>query len=274
MPRIDNPSRAFHRFFRNWVKPTGWQASLTWAAYRTKTILGFRQPSILKIKPRQADYPLFARLGDSSDISVFNEIFNFNGYASLRNLSSPRLIVDLGANVGYASSYFLSCFPTAKVVAVEPDPDSFELCCRNLVPYGDRAQVVQGAAWSRRCKLELAQGAGDGREWATRVRESNGLGDDATVEGWDIPSLLERSGGREIDLLKVDIEGSELEIFDTNSSRWLPKVRNICIELHGPDCERVFLRALGDFDYDLGRFGELTVCRALRRKATWSQPTC
>jgi FkbM family methyltransferase len=271
VPTIDNLSRVFPSFFRNWVKPTGWRASLTWAAHRTKAILGFHRPSILKIKPRQANYPLFARLGDSSDISVFNEIFNFNGYASLRNLSSPRLIVDLGANVGYASSYFLSCFPTAKVVAVEPDPDSFELCCRNLVPYGDRAQVVQGAAWSRRCKLELAQGAGDGREWATRVRESNGLGDDATVEGWDIPSLLERSGGREIDLLKVDIEGSELEIFDTNSSRWLPKVRNICIELHGPDCEKAFFCALGDFEYDRGRFGDLTVCRNLRLKNSAAQ---
>ena len=94
--------------------------------------------------------------------------------------------------------------------------------------------------------------------------------DDATVDGWDIPSLLELSGGREIDLLKVDVEGSELEIFDNNSSRWLPKVRNICIELHGPDCEEAFLRALGDFDYDLGLFGELTVCWNLRRKSSSS----
>ena len=163
MPPIDNPSRAFPRFFRNWVKPTGWRASFTWAAHRTKTILGLQQPSILKIKPRQANYPLFARLGDSSDISVFNEIFNFNGYASLRNLPSPRLIVDLGANVGYASAYFLSCFPTAKVVAVEPDPGTFELCCRNLVPYGDRVTGCAGcgsgpdvASWSLPGVLAMA----------------------------------------------------------------------------------------------------------------------
>ena len=120
------------------------------------------------------------------------------------------------------------------------------------------------ASWS------LPAGAGDGREWATQVRESNGREDDATVEGWDIPSLLELAGGREIDLLKVDIEGSELEIFDNNSSRWLPKVRNICIELHGPDCEKAFLRALGDFDYDLERAGELTICWNLRRKTSSS----
>jgi FkbM family methyltransferase len=272
MPQVDNPIRAFPRFFHNWVKPTGWRASLTWAAYRTKTSLGFQQPPILKIKPRQAKYPLIARLGDSSDMSVFNQIFNFNGYAGLRNLSSPRLILDLGANVGYSSAYFLSCFPTANVVAVEPDPDSFQLCCRNLIPYGNRAQVVLGAAWSRRCRLVLARGVGDGREWATQVHESDGGKDEATVEGWDIPSLLELAGGKEIDLLKVDVEKSELEIFNLSSSRWLPSVRTICIELHGAECEEVFLHALRDFEYDLRRFGELTICWNLRRKTTWAQP--
>jgi FkbM family methyltransferase len=268
MPQIDNAMQAFPRFFRNWVKPTGWRASLTWAAYLTKTAIGFQPPSILKIKPRQARYPLFARLGSSSDIAVFNQIFNFDGFASIRKLSSPRLVLDLGANVGYASAYFLSCFPTARVVAVEPDPGSFELCCRNLAPYGDRAQVVQGAAWSRCSRLVLAPGAGDGREWATQVHESDGQKDAATVAAWDIPTLLELAGEKEIDLLKVDVEGSELEIFNPSSSQWLPQVRNLCIELHGEDCEQVFLCALENFDYDLERFGELTVCSNLRRKTS------
>ncbi len=270
MPPIDNPSRAFPRFFRNWVKPAGWRASLTWAAYRTRTMLGFQQPTSLEIKPRQAKYPLLARLGDSSDIRVFHEIFNFDGYGGIRKLSSPRLIVDLGANVGYASAYFLSCFPAAKVLAVEPAPSSFELCCRNLMPYGDRAQVVRGAAWSRRCELVVARGVGDGREWATQVHEGNGVQDGETVEGWDIPGLLQLAGENQIDLLKVDVEGSEREIFNSSSSGWLPNVRNICIELHGADCEEVFLRALGDFDYDLERSGELTICWNVRRKTSSS----
>jgi hypothetical protein len=43
-------------------------------------------------------------------------------------------------------------------------------------------------------------------------------------------------------------------------------VRNICIELHGPDCREVFLRALETFEYDLEYSGELTICRNLRQK--------
>ena len=65
------------------------------------------------MRPRQVRFPLIARLGGSSDMSVFHQIFRMNEYSSLRNIPSPRLIIDLGANIGYASAYFLSCFPTA-----------------------------------------------------------------------------------------------------------------------------------------------------------------
>ena len=80
------------------------------------------------------------------------------------------------------------------------------------------------------------------------------------------------TGGEQIDILKVDVERSELEIFGDTSSSWLPRVRNICIELHGADCREVFLRALKDFEYDLGVSGELTLCRNLDHKRTSAEP--
>jgi hypothetical protein len=62
--------------------------------------------------------------------------------------------------------------------------------------------------------------------------------------------------------LKVDIEGSEREVF--RSGPWLSMVRNICIELHGPDCEAAFNQALNGFEYDRSISGELTIARNLR----------
>ena len=255
--------------FIDWVKAAGWPAALTWGVFQMKKALGLQQPTNLKIKPRQTMYPVVARLRGSSDMEVVNQIFVVDEYACVRNISSPRLIFDLGANVGYSSAYFLTCFPDATVVAVEPDPGNFELCRKNLAPYGDRAKVILGAVWSKRSRLKLSRDTfGDGREWATQVHESEGNADHAIVDGWDIPSLLHLVGGTHIDLLKVDIERSELEIFGDSSSSWLSKVSNICIELHGPDCREVFLDALKDFDYDLGSSGELTVSWNLQRKAT------
>jgi FkbM family methyltransferase len=174
--------------------------------------------------------------------------------------------LDLGANVGYSSAYLLSCFPNATVVAIEPDPDNLEVCRENLAAYGERAKVVRGGVWSKRARLKLSREAGAGRDWAVQVRESTDTEDKATVEAWDVPSLLQLAGETQIDLLKCDIERSEIEVFGPTSAAWLSQVRNICIELHGPDCKQVFLDALKDFDYDITTFGELTICRNLHRK--------
>ena len=64
--------------------------------------------------------------------------------------------------------------------------------------------------------------------------------------------------------MKIDIERSELELFSRNTDNWLPYIRNLCIELHGPDCEAVFSRALVDYSFDLSCVGELTVCSNLQ----------
>jgi FkbM family methyltransferase len=229
--------------------------------------LGLREPATLSIKPRQAKYPVVVRLRGSSDMEVFGPIFVAEEYACLEEISLPKLVLDLGANVGYSSAYLLSRFPSAAVVAVEPDPGNFEQCRENLAPYGSRVRLVLGGVWPNRSRLVLSRPAsGDDREWATQVRESDGSDDVPTVEAWDIPSLLELAGQEQIDLLKVDIEGSEVHLFGSNFSSWLPKVRNICIELHGADCREVFFAALRNFDYELGFSGDLTICRNLRPK--------
>ncbi len=87
------------------------------------------------------------------------------------------------------------------------------------------------------------------------------------VQAWDITSLLHLANRDQIDLLKIDVERAELEIFGKTAAAWLPKVRNLCIELHGPDCEEIFFNALSSFQYDLGHSGELTICTNLQPKA-------
>jgi FkbM family methyltransferase len=262
---VQSPTR-----FRTWAELAGWKATLAWAAIRTAAVLKFRLPTLaLKFQPGHARHPVFARWGSSSDMDVYRQIFVSEEYACVRDALSSGFILDLGANVGYASAYFLSCFATATILAVEPDPANFELCRKNLAFYGDRVQVLLGAVWPRRSRLVLSRSTfGDGREWAAQVHESACAGDLSTVEGWDVPTLMRLAGVEYIDLLKIDIERSELQLFDSGSSFWLRRVRNICIELHGADCETVFLHALEGFDYDLGISGELTICRNLRYKAS------
>ena len=223
----------------------GFSAVIWWEAWHFADKLCLPQPPLWRIRPRQVDHPLQARLRGSSDLSVFEQIFIDQEYFCLRDLDEPFLVLDLGANVGYSSAYFLNVYPKARIVAVEPDEWNLAICKANLLPYGDRVLLLHGAAWSRPTTLRLLRGTfADGREWTTQVEEFTEEGTSASVQAWDVGTLIDMCGGSMVDLLKVDIERAELSVFGEGASCWLERIRNICIELHGRESEEVFFAAL------------------------------
>jgi len=196
------------------------------------------------LRSRLVDVPLLCR-GGSSDIDVFKHIFVLREYAEIRDLPSQGLIVDCGANVGFSTVYFLSQCPQAHVVAVEPDPQNFEMLERNTATFGNRVTRVKAGLWSAEGGLRVVDApAGDGRAWARGV-ELVQAGEPADVPAVSVGTLLERSAYDRVALLKVDIEGAEEVVFGAGAQDWLPFVDRIAIELHGPACERVFLEAAG-----------------------------
>jgi FkbM family methyltransferase len=217
------------------------------------------QRATLKMRLPGYRHELYLRAG-GSDRSTLYQAFIQREYAVLSHLVTPQLIIDCGANVGYSSVYFLNRFPGVRVIAVEPDPSNVDMCRRNLAPYGDRATVVHSAVWSHPTKLVVSKGAGDGLEWGTQVREPR-MGELPDVEALDIPALMDMSDVQVVDLLKIDIESSEAEVFRENAAQWLKCVRTIAIELHGDECKRIFFRALADFDFEVCYEGELTICK-------------
>jgi FkbM family methyltransferase len=244
----------------------GTVSTAQWVLIRIGGKFGISWWDSWKVHPRQAQHALVARLRGSSDICVFNQIFVREEYRCLRDLEDVSLVLDLGANVGYSSAYFLSAFPHSRVVAVEPDERNVAVYQTNLASYGNRSKLLHGAVWAERTELCLAKGTyGDGREWATQVIQPLD-GSAGSVPAWDISSLIDIAEADQVDLLKVDIERSELAVFGETAKKWLPKIRNICIELHGRDCKEVFFNALADFDFEASVSGELSICRNIRPK--------
>ena len=92
----------------------------------------------LYLKVKGVDHPLRMRTGKSSDRGVLRQIFTNREYESVQ-LTNPLTIIDLGANVGYSSAYFLSRYAEAKVISIEPDPSNFRLLQQNLAPYATRS---------------------------------------------------------------------------------------------------------------------------------------
>jgi hypothetical protein len=83
---------------------------------------------------------------------------------------------------------------------------------------------------------------------------------EADVRGFDIGTLFASSGADRIDLLKLDVEGSEAEIFRRREA-WLDKVDTIAIELHDEECRKSFFGALSSTEFDFVQQGELTFAR-------------
>ncbi len=215
------------------------------------------------LKAKEYQHPIWARY-QSSDVDVFYQIFIDEEYSALDNLSESKLIIDCGANVGYSSIYFLNKYPQAHVIAVEPDSENFKLCQKNLQPYSERVTLINSAIWSDKTGL-VVYNYGEGSEWGTQVKECQ---EDETPDllATDIGSLLEQFDVESIDLLKIDVEGAESVIFSQNYQKWLNRVKNIVIELHGQECENTFFRAMSTYEYQLSTSGELTVCQRISSK--------
>lgn len=238
----------------------GFLGGLRWALIRFASHNRILR-SEASVHPKTMKSRISVRTNRSSDASVFDQIFVEKDLSFLPRVSGPvRVILDLGANIGCTSALFLSRFPEAFVLAVEPDPETARMCRKNLAPFGtDRSKVVCGAVWSSTCNLVLARDEfGDHREWACKVRPA-AAGEKADVSAYSISDLLKMCPANKIDLLKVDIEGSEKELFAVQTESWLPLVRNLCIEIHGKECERVVFAALGDYKFERMNSGEKVV---------------
>jgi FkbM family methyltransferase len=214
------------------------------------------------------------RIGGSSDPTVFDQIFIDTDLADFTSrVRGARTILDLGANVGYSSIFFLNAFPDAFVLAVEPDPQNAEICARNLAPYGDRARLVEAAVWSKPGRLLLSRGAfRDGKEWTTQVRPAQS-DETADVEAVDVQSLLQMCPQPIIDILKIDIEGSEAVLFDAGAEGWLKSVRNFCVEIHSIEAASIIDQALRSFRFESIQSGEYRVYLNLAPKTHSAPPS-
>ena len=213
----------------------------------------------MRLTSRYLDHPVFARRG-TTDLTVFDQIFVEREYRCLDHLSGLKTIIDLGANCGFSSSYLLSRFPESRLIAVEPDEGNFEALQRNLAAYGDRAMAMKGAVWSHCTELSFkAETTSPGNEWGRRMT-GDAPATALRVKAWDIPTIMQAARFERIDLLKMDIEGAEAEIFSASSLDWIDRVGSMVIELHGPECEAALDKALHGRGFALSRCGELTVC--------------
>jgi FkbM family methyltransferase len=170
--------------------------------------------------------PVVIRKG-TTDIEVFKAIFVRGNYRLPVDIK-PKLIIDGGAYVGFSSIYFSLKYPQAKIIAVEPEGSNFEILEKNTRNFPNIRRIKAGL-WYKNAPLRVRDvGLG---HWGFRTEEIE-ESKDSGLQGITVSSLLEDSGFDRIDVLKLDIEGAEKEIFARDCEDWLRKVNILAAEIH------------------------------------------
>ena len=215
----------------------------------------------IKLVQVDHDQKVWARVGrGQSDLVVMAEVWFRSPLATpeLADLKS-KWIIDAGANAGYTTRWLALRYPNATVIAIEPDSDSVQLLRRNTADLSN--VMIEAAALTDTVGVADLVDVGQG-PWAMRVGAASG--DSGRVVGnVRCTSLDEIICKYEIDrigLLKVDIEGGEVEVFRASSS-WIDKVDAVAVELHDrfrAGCTRAFIDATTAFGPEMLR-GELMI---------------
>jgi FkbM family methyltransferase len=147
-----------------------------------------------------------------SEVEVAKEMFVEEQYA-IPELEAPRLIVDLGSNIGASIAFFRARFPDARIIGLEPDPSTFP----RLQRFADQAPRVEVHPWaiaSESGRLSFHQQPDSWASSLASARDENL----PTVEAISLDDLRRRLQIERIDLLKLDVEGAEWQLFEHPAS--------------------------------------------------------
>jgi FkbM family methyltransferase len=156
---------------------------------------------------------------------LVEEIFVAGCY-EMGELPPAPHILDIGANIGLATTYFRRRYPDAHIVAVEADPESFALLQRNVAHHAVLHNVAVG---SDAGEVQIYRRAGKPGRLTASLDAELGGDSGALITATPLSALIT---GR-VDLLKMDIEGAEHRtLADLAATGHFAQIDRIVVELH------------------------------------------
>lgn len=163
----------------------------------------------------------------------FEEIFYKNEYLFDSKNKKP-IIFDCGANIGFATIFFKWLYPESQIYTFEPDKKTFELLKKNVSQNKLKNVHLFNTALSNKTgKIDFFIDTKWPGSWAMSTKYERMPKDKIIVDCISLSSLIEDEKIKQIDYIKMDIEGSENEVIsDLNNNNQLKKVIKLVIEYH------------------------------------------
>jgi len=180
-----------------------------------------RMANIVGFKVKFFDYRALAYL--------FNEIFLNNEYYFVAENDSPY-IIDCGSNIGMSIFYFKMLYPNSRIVAFEPREETYFCLEENVKNNLLNSVAMHKAALSdKEGPIDFYYDKDDVGSLCMSTKQERMPKQKRSVEA----SLLSKHIDKEVDFLKIDIEGAELEVIEElSNAKKLSYVRQMVIEYH------------------------------------------
>jgi FkbM family methyltransferase len=205
----------------------------------------------------------------SSDFDVFTQVFGWLVYEpvidsyneNFKNDIDYKLnIIDAGSNIGLTSLYFIDMFKNPNIICLEPEIENFKVLEYNLIKNNNsNVHKINGAIWSSNTHIKIVKDFRDKLNWSFRVEETD---DSTQIKAFTINQLVEDYNLELIDILKIDIEGAEKQIFTSEKADldFLKITRCLALEIHDEfNCRNDIYNILIYFGFVFFNKGELTI---------------
>jgi FkbM family methyltransferase len=188
---------------------------------------------------------------------VFREVFLFKSYDL--NYDNPTVIIDGVGNIGLTSLFLTQKFKSARIYTIEPDLKNFKVLLQNVAPYNNIVPI-NAALWNKESDVKIKNEYES--EWAFEIVDSNST-NDQILKGLPLSYIINQYKLDRIDILKLDIEGAEKELFTDNYDSWIARTKCIVIELHDwlkKDCSKAVFKTLAQYNFDVSIFNGMLLC--------------
>ncbi len=143
-----------------------------------------------------------------------------------------NFIIDAGGYIGTAAIWFAQNYPEAKILTIEPSQANYEILLENIEPYSNIVPLNKAVVARSRPVNLMDRGTGD---WGFSIVEKPRDNPNPTslhhIEGVTLDELIYDSKVNGVDILKLDIEGGEKEVFDF-PGYWARNTVLLVAELH------------------------------------------
>ena len=130
----------------------------------------------------------------------------------LKAITSSKIILDIGANIGTTSLYFATINSTAKIYAFEPHPDTFNRAVENIsLNNFKNIQLIKSGLGATKETVKLYEVNEHNPGMNRIIAEDKNL-PFKIIEIDSLDSIVLKYGIEHIDMIKLDVEGFEYAV--------------------------------------------------------------